>query len=72
MRTALATIGLVTALAAIAPVAADAGGNMRGPQSRGHSTHSYRPYPYAYPYYYRIAQPRPGAASAAALSWASA
>jgi len=56
----------------IARIAADAGGNMRWRQSRGHSTHSYRPYPYAYPYYYRIAQPRPGAASAAALSWASA
>jgi len=53
MRTALATIGLVTALVALAPIPAEAGGNMRGPQSRGHSTHSYRPYPYAYPYYYR-------------------
>jgi hypothetical protein len=53
MRTALATIGLVAALAACAPIAAEAGGNMRGPQSRGHSSHSYRPYPYAYPYFYR-------------------
>jgi hypothetical protein len=53
MRTALVTIGLVTALAALAPIAAEAGGNMRGPQSRGHSSHSYRPYPYAYPYHYR-------------------
>jgi len=52
MRTALATIGLVAALAALAPIAAEAGGNMRGLQSRGLSTHSYRPYPYAYPYYY--------------------
>jgi hypothetical protein len=50
MRKALVTIGLVAALAALAPIAAEAGGNMRGPQSRGHSTHSYRPY--AYPYYY--------------------
>ncbi len=52
MKKALATIGLVAALAALAPIAAEAGGNMRRPQSRGHSSHSYRPFPYAYPYYY--------------------
>jgi hypothetical protein len=53
MRKTLATIGLVAALAALAPIAAEAGRNMRGPHSRGHSTHSYRPRPHVYPYYFR-------------------
>ena len=53
----MATIGLVTALAVFEPLAAEAGGNIRGQQWRGHSGYSQRSnfrYPYSYrPYFYR-------------------
>lgn len=51
MKKVLASIGLVGALVALAPIDGEAGGPSRGPRSRGYSSHSTRAYPY--PYYYR-------------------
>lgn len=55
-RKTLATIGLLGALATLAPTDGVAGGPTRGTGSRGYSSHSTRAYPYPYyyrPYYYR-------------------
>ena len=59
MKRALVSIGLVTALAALAPTPGETAGPTRGTPSHGHSGSSYRAYPYPYPYYYRPNYYRP-------------